>query len=209
MASSLLRLALVAASLALYAQSADAQSPAVEVITVAEAVTTRAATEGKSEKPDSRWVLTQRPVPGKLSSHFGVRPDPVAAKRKHRKRKRKHKGVDFVATRGTRILAAGAGIVVKASRSGGYGRMVIIDHGDGLQTRYAHLQRIKVKRGDFLPAGAVLGTVGSSGRTTGPHLHFEVRQNGVALPPQDVIHFKLPECSKKARHCKRPRPRNT
>lgn len=205
----LLRLALLASCVALLGQTAEAQSLEAEV-QVAEAVTTEAATEKNKdkEKATARWVLTQRPVPGKLSSHFGVRPDPVAAKRKRRKRKRKHKGVDFVATRGTRVLAAGAGIVIKAARSGGYGRMVIIDHGDGLQTRYAHLQRIKVKRGEFLPAGAELGTVGSSGRTTGPHLHFEVRQNGVALPPQDVIHFKLPDCSKKARHCRRPRRRN-
>jgi murein DD-endopeptidase MepM/ murein hydrolase activator NlpD len=92
---------------------------------------------------------------------------------------------------------------------GGYGRVVIIDHGHGLQTRYAHLQRIKTKKGEFLPAGAVLGAVGSSGRTTGPHLHFEVRQDGVALPPEKVIQFKLPDCSRHARHCNRHSEPNT
>jgi murein DD-endopeptidase MepM/ murein hydrolase activator NlpD len=182
--------------------AATTQPPAAQTAEAVKAV--------KSDTATSRWMLTEKPVPGELSSPFGRRPDPVKRRRnKRRKRHRHHKGVDFVATRGTLVHAAGPGIVTRSRRAGGYGRMVIIDHGDGLQTRYAHLQRIKVKHGDFLPAGAVLGTVGSSGRTTGPHLHFEVRLNGVALPPEDVIQFKLPPCSRKARNCKRPAPRNT
>jgi murein DD-endopeptidase MepM/ murein hydrolase activator NlpD len=159
---------------------------------------------------ESRWLLTEKPVPGELSSDFGVRPDPVHGRRKRRrKRTRHHKGVDFVASRGTLVHAAGPGIVVRAGFSGGYGRVVIVDHGQGLQTRYAHLQKIKTKKGEFLPAGAVLGSVGSSGRTTGPHLHFEVRQDGVALPPQDVIQFELPRCARRARHCDRGKRPNS
>lgn len=160
--------------------------------------------ELKKTAAPSRWMLTEKPVPGMLSSPFGVRPDPVKSRGKRRRQiRRHHKGVDFVANRGTLVHASGPGIVVHASRMGGYGRVVIVDHGHGLQTRYAHLQRIKTKKGEFLPAGAVLGTVGSSGRTTGPHLHFEVRQDGVALPPAQVIQFKLPDCSRHARHCRR------
>ncbi len=154
-----------------------------------------------STQPEA--ILTRKPVPGELSSPFGEREDPV----KHRRRKH-HKGVDFVADRGTLVHAAGPGIVLRAQRSSSYGRIVIVDHGLGLQTRYAHLQSIKVKKGDFVPANTVIGTVGSSGRATGPHLHFEVRQDGVALPPDDVTKFKLPPCAHNARDCVRNDPKS-
>jgi murein DD-endopeptidase MepM/ murein hydrolase activator NlpD len=84
--------------------------------------------------------------------------------------------VDFKAPRGTPVYAAGPGVVMHARRKGSYGKLIIISHGLGLETRYAHLSRIKVDEGEFVPAGALIGTVGSTGRTTGPHLHFEVRQ---------------------------------
>jgi murein DD-endopeptidase MepM/ murein hydrolase activator NlpD len=200
--------------LALHAGEASAEDKAnVEGKAGVEDKATRTAaitTQATTEAGVSRWMLTERPVPGKLSSGFGLRPDPVDRRRNSRRqRRRHHRGVDFVAARGTLVHAAGPGIVVRASFSGGYGRVVIIDHGHGLHTRYAHLQRFKTKKGDFLPAGAVLGTVGSSGRTTGPHLHFEVRQDGVALPPGRVINFELPDCSKYARHCSRRSRPNT
>jgi murein DD-endopeptidase MepM/ murein hydrolase activator NlpD len=146
-------------------------------------------------------ILTEKPVPGQLSSPFGVRRDPI------RRRKRKHhRGVDFVADRNTPVHASGPGIVAFAGRKGGYGRMVIIDHGLGLETRYAHLQRIKVKKGEFVPRGTTIGKVGSSGRATGPHLHFEVRQDGIAIPPTEALDVKLPGCSARARDCRRKRP---
>lgn len=149
-------------------------------------------------------VLTELPVDGELSSPFGYRRDPIK-----RRRRKHHKGLDFAAKRGTLVRAAGPGIVTRVQRSGGYGRLVIIDHGNGLHTRYAHLQRFKVKRGEYIPGGAVVGTVGSSGRATGPHLHFEVRQDGVALPPTKVVNFKLPKCAKRARDCRRGRRPNS
>lgn len=148
-------------------------------------------------------ILTALPVPGALSSPFGERDDPVK-----RRRRKHHKGVDFVAQRGTHVQAAGPGIIVRAQSTRGYGRIVVIDHGLGLETRYAHLQRIKVKKGEFVPSGMVIGTVGSSGRATGPHLHFEVRQDGVALPPETVTNFKIPACSAKARDCRRDSPKS-
>jgi murein DD-endopeptidase MepM/ murein hydrolase activator NlpD len=144
-------------------------------------------------------ILTEKPVPGQLSSPFGYRRDPIRRRRKH------HKGVDFVAKRNTPIHAAGPGVVAYAGRRGGYGRMVIIDHGLGLETRYAHLQRINVKKGEFVPRGATVGKVGSSGRATGPHLHFEVRQDGIAIPPAKALDVELPGCSKNARDCRRRR----
>jgi len=146
--------------------------------------------------------LTVKPVPGELSSEFGLRADPVRTKRRRKQRRKVHKGLDFVAQRGTLVHAAGPGVVLRAQVSGSYGRLVIVDHGAGQQTRYAHLQRIKVRRGQRIEAGTVVGKVGSSGRVTGPHLHFEVRQDGIAVPPADVVKFVVPPCAKKARHCK-------
>ncbi len=198
-------LVLVGLSLTFAASEADAKDSATKT-----ALVTGESETKQPEAAGSRLLLTVRPVPGELSSHFGVRPDPVKSRRRRRhKRTRHHKGVDFVARRGTLVHAAGPGIVVRAGFFGGYGRVVIVDHGQGLETRYAHLQKIKTKKGEFLPAGAVLGSVGSSGRSTGPHLHFEVRQDGVALPPEDVLQFKLPRCASRARNCERRKRPNS
>lgn len=165
---------------------------------VADANTATEAVEASSEPAR----LTVAPVPGELSSEFGLRSDPVRRKRKRRRRHKMHKGLDFIAQRGSHVHAAGPGIVVKAQVSGGYGRLVIVDHGGGVQTRYAHLQRFKVRKGEIVEAGKVLGLVGSSGRVTGPHLHFEVRKDGVAVPPADYVDFEVPKCARRARRCK-------
>jgi murein DD-endopeptidase MepM/ murein hydrolase activator NlpD len=131
-------------------------------------------------------VLSVEPVEGTRTSSFGWRRDPF------NRRKSFHRGVDFRAERGTPVRAAGPGIVKTAHRMGGYGRVVIIEHGLGIETRYAHLRRIHVEAGDFVPAGALVGEVGSSGRATGPHLHFEVRRGGDALDP-DLAFAPVPE----------------
>jgi murein DD-endopeptidase MepM/ murein hydrolase activator NlpD len=83
--------------------------------------------------------------------------------------------------------ATGAGTVVKAGWYGGYGRMVEVDHGDGMATRYGHLSKVLVKVGDRVEYGSAVGQTGSSGRSTGPHLHYEVRRNGVAIDPLRII----------------------
>ena len=127
-------------------------------------------------------LLEQRPVAGAVSSNYGVRRDPF-----RRKTRKKHNGVDLRAGRGVAVLAAGPGTVAKAERMRGYGRVVYLDHGKGMQTRYAHLQRISVKEGDFVPPGGLVGKVGSSGRATGPHLHFEVRKNGRPVAPVEIL----------------------
>lgn len=163
-----------------------------------------ATEEATDEAPSVHAPLTVAPVPGQLSSEFGLRSDPVRHKRRRRRRKRQrmHKGLDFIAQRGTHVHAAGRGVVLKAQITGGYGRLVVIDHGGGVRTRYAHLQRFKVRKGQSIDAGTVVGDVGSSGRVTGPHLHFEVRVEGEAVPPADVVEFTVPKCSRRSRACK-------
>ena len=98
-----------------------------------------------------------------------------------------HSGLDFRVPSGRKVRSAGQGTVVAAGWNGGYGRMVEIDHGDGLTTRYAHMSKILVKEGDVVERGAVVGKVGSSGRSTGAHLHYEIRRNGTAINPLRFI----------------------
>ena len=130
-------------------------------------------------------ALTQMPVQGRLTSHFG----PRALKRGQRVRL--HKGTDFGAPRGTPIKSAGLGRVVHSGWMGAYGRAVAIDHGEGLTTLYAHMDKTLVKRGQKVEPGAPIGLVGNTGRSTGPHLHFEVRLNDVPQAPDEF--FKKPE----------------
>ncbi|MEO0601851.1 MAG: M23 family metallopeptidase [Myxococcota bacterium] len=116
-------------------------------------------------------------VEGWVSSSFGHRDDPIDGVHRH------HDGVDIAAPRGTPIRAARAGRVVRAESVGGYGKLVVVDHGGGLETRYAHCEAIDVTVGTHVAAGEVLGRVGDTGRATGPHLHFEVRRDGRAIDP--------------------------
>ena len=121
------------------------------------------------------------PTPGKkISSRYGTRKDPFTG------RAAVHGGLDYRAKRGTPVLATAQGKVVKAGRQGGYGKLVEVDHGGGITTRYAHLSRIKVKVGQRIKKGQAIGKVGSTGRSTGPHLHYEVRRRGRTMNP---IHF--------------------
>jgi len=112
-----------------------------------------------------------------LSSSFGWRRNPVTG------RYAMHEGLDFAAPRGTPIRAASGGVVTEAGRVSGYGKMVEINHGNGLVTRYAHASRLDVKVGDIVEKGQVIANVGTTGRSTGPHLHFEVRMAGHPLNP--------------------------
>ncbi|MFA7439000.1 M23 family metallopeptidase [Castellaniella sp.] len=112
-----------------------------------------------------------------LSSSFGWRRNPVS------QRERMHEGLDFKAPHGAPIRAASGGLVVRAGSWGGYGRMVEIDHGNGLHTRYAHASKLQVKPGDIVRQGQEIARVGSTGHSTGPHLHFEVRMADYPLDP--------------------------
>lgn len=121
---------------------------------------------------------------GWYSSNFGWRIDPFNGVRAF------HEGMDFMAEAGTLARAAAGGVVVYSEFHPQYGNMIEIDHGNGLLTRYAHLLKRTAKLGDVVMSGGKIGTVGNTGRSTGPHLHFEVRQNGAPLNP--VRFLRLP-----------------
>jgi len=131
------------------------------------------------EPPDDEfaWPLAGFP---RLTSRFGWRNVSVAGNRYHL-------GVDLGAASGTPVVASRGGTVVRAEWIGAYGFAVYLDHGDGFETRYAHLSRIDVTVGERLARGETVGRVGSTGASTGPHLHFEVRQHGSARDPLEVL----------------------
>ena len=120
------------------------------------------------------------PVAGSITSYFGYRYHPILHFTRF------HAGVDIGASWGTPIVAAADGQVAAAGWAGGYGREVRIAHGDGLMTLYGHMSGIVAQPGSFVHAGQLIGYVGSSGLSTGPHLHFEVRQNGTPVNPMTV-----------------------
>ena len=123
-----------------------------------------------------------RPVQeGFISSFFGHRSDPFTGYMAV------HKGVDFAGPEGTKVTAVAAGLVTWAGERMGYGQMVEINHGNGLSTRYAHNEKVLVKQGDMVSKGQQLALMGSTGRSTGPHLHFEVLKNGTQVDPLRFI----------------------
>lgn len=116
-----------------------------------------------------------------VSSPFGIRPDPFFG------RAAMHTGIDFVAMSGTNVAVTAPGKVIQAGFSGGYGQMVEVDHGGGLTSRYGHLSSILVSVGDAVSPGDVVGRVGTTGRSTGPHLHYEIRRDGEAVDPDHFL----------------------
>ncbi|RPI76846.1 MAG: hypothetical protein EHM45_11500 [Desulfobacteraceae bacterium] len=122
-----------------------------------------------------------RPVPGNVVSGFGWRKDPFSAEDKF------HYGIDLKAESGTPVKAALAGRVLVSEYQEGYGNMVLLDHGKGFSTLYAHNQENNVQVGAWVEKGVMISKVGSSGRSTGPHLHFEVRKNGQYLDPAEFL----------------------
>lgn len=128
-------------------------------------------------------VPYRKPVIGEVefTSGFGVRSDPFLG------RPAMHTGLDFRAATGDPVRVTAHGKVVSAGWSGGYGRMVEVDHGNGLSTRYGHLSEISVRVGEVVKIGQVVGLVGSTGRSTGPHLHYETRIDGEAVDPQKFL----------------------
>ena len=118
-----------------------------------------------------------RPVDGWITSRFGRRKSPFTGRREF------HKGIDIATRKKTPIVAAADGVVTYVGRKGYLGKVVVIDHGYGIVTRYAHLYKALKKKGDKVKRGEKIALVGSSGRTTGPHLHYEVRLNGLPVNP--------------------------
>jgi murein DD-endopeptidase MepM/ murein hydrolase activator NlpD len=130
------------------------------------------------------------PVEGRLMSHFGHRSDPFSGMGAF------HAGVDISANTGTPVKATADGVVSSAEWGGAYGRLVILDHGNGLQTWYAHLSRFDVVAGQWVKRGEIVGRAGASGRVTSSHLHYEVRRGGSAINPHPYLRATLASVSK-------------
>lgn len=130
---------------------------------------------------DERFVAGRPITWGWLSSRYGYRSDPFTGRRTW------HDGVDLAGKEGSDIIAVAAGVVTYADERYGYGNLVEVDHGDGLVTRYGHAKTIKVQVGDVVQKGQVLALMGSTGRSTGPHVHFEVLRNGKSQNPEHYI----------------------
>lgn len=137
-----------------------------------------------TDSANKKFLPTLSPIEeGWFSSNFGWRVDPFNGQKSF------HEGIDFPAESGTTVDAAASGKVIFADVHPAYGKMLEIDHGNGLVSRYAHCSTLLVKEGDLVVRGQRVATVGSTGRSTGPHLHFEVRLNGV---PQNPARFLQP-----------------
>jgi murein DD-endopeptidase MepM/ murein hydrolase activator NlpD len=121
------------------------------------------------------------PVAGRPSSGYGPRIDPLHGAEGN------HPGVDLAATSGTEVAAAAGGTVIHAGPAGSYGNLVTVRHDNGFETRYAHLSAVDVRVGDLVEAGQGVGKVGTTGHSTGPHLHFEVRHDGRPVDPSPLL----------------------
>ena len=130
---------------------------------------------------DERYVEGRPITWGWLSSKYGYRSDPFTGKRTW------HDGVDFAGREGSDVVSVAGGVVTFAGERYGYGNLVELDHGDGLVTRYAHAREVKTRVGDVIQKGEVLALMGSTGRSTGPHVHFEVLYNGKSKNPETYI----------------------
>lgn len=129
--------------------------------------------------------LSGRPITkGWLSSYFGTRKDPFTG------RPAMHKGVDFAGKEDAEIIATAAGVVTWSGRRYGYGNLIEIDHGKGLKTRYGHNKKLLVKLGDVVSKGQVIARMGSTGRSTGPHVHYEILRNNSQINPIKYVYRK-------------------
>ena len=124
---------------------------------------------------------------GKINNEFGFRRNPFGGRSYEF-----HPGMDIDGERGSIVVAPANGTVIKSGWQGGYGNMIEIDHGNGLTTRYGHLSRINIQVGDTIGRGQEIGLVGSTGRSTGPHLHFEIRLNDKAINPRRFLPPEIP-----------------
>ncbi|MDB5511746.1 MAG: peptidase family protein [Enterovirga sp.] len=164
--------------------AAVARQPAVDPFEAKLAAVERDFAFLQSWREVADTVPLRRPVEGdnNLTSNFGTRKDPFTGEG------RNHAGIDFRGPIGTPIRASGTGRVITADVTGGYGNLVEVDHGSGIVSRYAHLSAFNVSVGQTVAPGTVVGLLGSTGRSTGPHLHYETRLNGA---PQDPMRFLL------------------
>ncbi len=129
----------------------------------------------------SRSSTFSWPLTGKVTDGYGWRTHPITGKRQF------HEGIDIAAPSGTAVKASASGTVTFAGWSNGYGRLIVISHGEGYETKYGHLSRYAVSKGSRVSTGDTLGYVGQSGEATGPHLHFEIRVSGQAKNPRNYL----------------------
>lgn len=158
-------------------EAAEAQL-ARESAQIASLIQQRVAAQSGIVRGTGRFIY---PANGRITSGFGSRVHPILGYRRF------HGGVDFGASHGTTIRAADSGRVIFAGWYGGYGQAVIIDHGGGLTTLYGHASRLSVREGQSVQQGQAIAAVGSTGLSTGPHLHFEVRRNGTPVNPMQYL----------------------
>lgn len=147
----------------------------------------RYAYQWQSRSDPSGW-----PVQGAIRSSFGGRSDPFSGEGAF------HTGIDLQAVKGTRVHVTADGVVVRAGWDAGYGKLVVVDHGNGFQTYYAHLSQPLVVPGEEVRQGEVIGLSGATGRATAPHLHYEVRVKGVPVNPYRFLNPR-PEIAKNAK----------
>tara|TARA_B110000467_G_C18232011_1_gene429284 strand:- start:168 stop:995 length:828 start_codon:yes stop_codon:yes gene_type:complete len=134
---------------------------------------------------ENNRYLSGRPISkGWLSSYYGVRKDPFNGK------PAMHKGVDFAGKEDTAIIATGSGVVTWAGKRYGYGQLVEINHGEGIKTRYGHNKNLLVVVGDVIDKGQVIARMGSTGRSTGPHVHYEILRNNTQINPIKYVYRK-------------------
>ncbi len=161
----------------------DLEQINVDTIEVATTVVETAAQEIKEESEAIAIInnvkISVLPVTGRITSRYGESSS---------RRKSTHTGLDIACITGTDIKAVSEGTVIFAARQGSYGNLVKIDHGNGVETWYGHCNKIYAKVGDKVKAGDVIAAVGSTGNSTGPHLHLEIRINGVTVNPQNYVY---------------------
>ena len=134
---------------------------------------------------ESTSYLSGRPITkGWLSSYYGVRKDPFSGK------PAVHKGLDFAGKEDGEIIATGSGVVTWADDRYGYGQLIEINHGKGLKTRYGHNKKLLVKVGEVVSKGQVIARMGSTGRSTGPHVHYEILRNNAQIDPIKFVYRK-------------------
>ena len=169
-------------------EEANTSDLEVAKVNVQETVQTAIEEIEQQKEEEERWnalpsingiKLAVTPIEGRITSRYGVRSNI---------RKSTHTGLDISAVQGTAIKVIADGTVTAASYNGSYGNLVKVDHGNGVETWYAHTSKMYVKKGDTVKAGDVIAAVGSTGNSTGPHLHLEIRVNGEHVDPQDYLY---------------------
>lgn len=147
------------------------------------------AAQGSCPLPDHAWSthpLFAAPIAGPVTQKFGPRHHPILNLVKM------HTGIDYSGAVGAALKVAADGAVIEADRSGQYGNLIVIDHGNGIATAYAHLANMKVGEGDCVHTGETIAGRGNTGLSSEPHLHFEVRRDGTAVDPEPLLRSAMP-----------------